>query len=340
MKKIIYILLFLLIVPILTGKERHIISGLGRPVSLNVDNKHLYIIENCRIHIYSISDLSHIRSFGKQGQGPGEFHTLPHVPVTLDCSTNELIIGSIRKISYYSKEGDLKREVKAENLAYKLVFLDKQNGRPRFLGWSRVTHDRFNYNTIVVFDHELKKVKQIYEAKDPYQGPGKGYEILTKVFDFLSHRGKIIIPGKDNRSLDILDHELNFDFTLIPDIRPVRVPESFKFELLHYLKTSAETKNAYPLIKPVRFPDHFPAVQSFYANSGKIYIMTWDKSKTGNLFLTYTMDGKLISEIFLPVRHETATQPYPMTIKNGKLYQLVENTEAEEWELITISVSL
>jgi len=339
MKNTVFIIFFLLIVQILIGKEslqpqRNIISGLGRPVSLNVDKEHLYIIENCRIHIYSVADLVHIRSFGKQGQGPGEFQTLPHVPVTLDCSTDELIIGSIRKISYFTKSGEFKREVKGKNLAYKLVFLDKQDGHDRFLGWSRLSRDKFNYNTIVVFDHELNKIKQIYEAKDPYQGPGKGYDLLTKVFDFVSHNGRIIIPGKDNRSLDVLDRELKLQFSLIPEAEPVVVPESFRRSLIHYLKTSAETKNAYPLIKPVRFPEYFPAVSSFFADMGILYIMTWGKTDIGNIFYLYRPDGEFISERTFPVKYETETQPYPMTLKNGRLYQLVENTKAEEWELM------
>ncbi len=341
-KKALIILIFVFLLSILSFPEQNpdqnLIRGLGRPVGINIDNDQLYIIENARIHIYSLRNIKHRISFGKQGQGPGEFHTLPHVPVTLDCSTDELIIGSIRKISYYSKNGVLKREVKGENLAYKLVFLDRKNDQDRFLGWSRATHSRFNYNTIVVFDHELKKVKQIYEAKDPYQGPGKGYEILTRVFDFASQGGKVIIPGRDNRSLDILDQELKLDFSLIPDTRPIKVPEQFKQELLHYLKTSAETKNAYPMIKPVRFPEYFPAVQSFFTDGGKIYIMTWDKTAAGNIFFTYRIDGEFISETALPVRHETATQPYPMAIKNGKLYQIVENTDAEEWELTICNI--
>ena len=330
----IFIILLCTLPGYISPVENVLITGLGRPVSLNIDNDHLYIIENSIIHIYSLSDMDHIKSFGKQGQGPGEFQTLPHVPVTLDCSTNELIAGSIRKISYFSKRGEFKREVKGKNLAYKLVYLDNRIGRDRFLGWSRTTHEKFNYNTIVVFDHELNKVKQIYEAKDPYQGAGKGYAILTKVFDFISHRDKIIIPGNDNRSLDILDHDLKLQFSLIPEAKPLAVPESFKKQLLHYLKTSAETKSAWPLIKPVRFPEYFPAVSSFFADSGLIYIMTWDKTEKENVFFLYSMDGEFKSEKTIPVKYETDTQPYPMIIKNGKLYQLVENTEAEEWELL------
>ena len=313
---------------------RTIISGLGRPVGLNADKEQLYIIENCRIHIYALKDLKHIKSFGKQGQGPGEFHTLPHVPVTLDCSTDDLIVGSIRKISYLTKHGEPKSEVKGINLAYKLVYLDTRNGKDRFLGWSRLSRDKFNYNTIVVFDHQLNKIKQIYEAKDPFQGPGNGYDILTKVFDFVSHGGKIIIPGKDSLSLDVLDMELNTQFSLVPEAEPVPVSESFRKSLLRYLKTSPETKNAYPMIKPVRFPEYFPVISSFFADSGILYLMTWEKTETGHIFYLYRPDGGLIGKRSIPVRYETETQPYPMAVKNGKFFQLVEHTESEEWELI------
>lgn len=143
-----------------------------------------------------------------------------------------------------------------------------------------------------------------------------------------------MIPGKDNRSLDILNSRLEPELSLTPKINPVPVSSAFKDSLLHSLKTSPETKSAYPLIKPVRFPSHFPLVNRFFTDSGFLWIMTWEKSEKGNRFLVFTMSGELQGERTIPVRYQSETDPYPMTIRDRKLYQLVENTDAEEWELV------
>ena len=46
------------------------------------------------------------------------------------------------------------------------------------------------------------------------------------------------------------------------------------------------------------------------------------------------MDGKYINKKIIPIKYETDIQTYPVYIKNGKLYQLVENNEEDEWELL------
>ena len=43
-------------------------------------------------------------------------------------------------------------------------------------------------------------------------------------------------------------------------------------------------------------------------------------------------DGTLVSSKMIPLQFRTAMQPYPTDIREGKLYQLIENDD-EEWEL-------
>jgi len=39
--------------------------------------------------------------------------------------------------------------------------------------------------------------------------------------------------------------------------------------------------------------------------------------------------------MMVPLRYETDIQPYPSALRNGKLYQLVEDEASQEWELLT-----
>ena len=311
-----------------------VLTGIGRPVNLAIDDSQLYILENHKVHIYGLKDFKKISSFGKKGQGPGEFHTLPHVHITLDCSSNELIVGSIRKISYFSKKGKLLRETRGNSQAMRLLYLGKQKTKPTFLGWSQKVYEKFNYNTINLFDEQLNKIKELYRAKDPYQGPGKGYKVLTKAFNFTADPVLILIPGANRDSVDVLNRQFKKQFSITPDIPLRKVSGSFKKEMIHYLKTSPETKNAYPLIRPIRFPTYFPKVSDFFIDSGKIYILTWNRSKKGNLFFVYNIKGEFLYRKVIPIRYETLIQSYPLTIKKGKLYQLVENETEGEWELL------
>jgi hypothetical protein len=332
-KNLLFILILLFLTAGLPGEKAHRISGLGRPVGLEMDKNQLYILENSAVSIYSLKDFRLINKFGQSGQGPGEFATLPHVHITLDCSTDKLIIGSIRKISIYSKQGRFISERKAHNLAYRLVVMDTTPGRERFLGWSRNQDGGINTNTIVVFDSRLNKIKQVYRDRDPFQGRGKGYDMLPKTFSFLSHRGKILLPGRDDASIDVLNLEMKPLFTIRIEQEPLRVSEDFKRKMIHYLKTSPETKNVFPILQPIRFPKTFPGINSFFADQGIIYVMSWKREKGNNEFFTYNLEGKFLRRIMLPIRYETDIQTYPTIIKNGHLVQLVENELDQEWEL-------
>ena len=315
------------------GRQPILLTGLGRPVAIDVDQTQLYVTENARVIVYSLHDFSRVHAFGTPGQGPGEFHTLPHVHITLDCSTDELIIGSIRKISYFSKSGQFIREVKAGNIALRLILLDQRPEGDRFLGWSQRAQDGVNYNTIVAFDHRLNRIKQLYREKDPFQGPGNGYDMLPKTFDFRSMGGKIFIPGQDAASIDVLNGELARIRTIRIQQEPIKVTDAFKRRMTEFIKTSPETKNAYPMIKPLRYPKYFPTIQGFTVDRERLYVMTWKREKGANEFHIFDLAGRFKSKRMIPVAYESDNQAYPWILKRGKLYQLIENPAQQEWEL-------
>jgi len=61
--------------------------------------------------------------------------------------------------------------------------------------------------------------------------------------------------------------------------------------------------------------------------------MTWKRERGSNEFFIYDMSGKFLKRKMIPFRYETDLAPYPAMVKKGKLYQLVENEEKEQWEL-------
>lgn len=86
-------------------------------------------------------------------------------------------------------------------------------------------------------------------------------------------------------------------------------------------------------LKPVTFPDYLPAVQSCFCVDNKIYVMSWKRENEKNEFLIYDMGGKFLKKIDIPIKYQSVIYPYPLTIRNDKLYQLVEDIDEEEWNL-------
>lgn len=309
------------------GMKVTVLTEIRQPKNMAVDDTQLYVAENAAVYIYSLKDFKLIKSFGRKGQGPQEFQTYPHIPITIDVSTDKLIVSSIRKISYFTKQGEFLKEVRALSLALYLQPLG--NG---FLGRSHDNYKGFNHAVVNIYDAKLNKLKEVYRVKDPYQGPGKGYKVLDTVFVFRAYKDKILVPGKDDATIDVFDRELNKLFSIHLDQKRRKIDQDTRKRLTHLMKTSPDTKDAYELIRPLSFPDYFPVIASFFVDDDTIYVMTWKKENGSNEFFTYDMKGKFKKRLLIPIKYETELSAYPTTVKKGKLYQLVENENKEEWE--------
>jgi len=328
---LIFVILTVLVFPAVTlyGEVAAALPEIMKPRSLAVDDSQLYITEQSKVFIYSLDDFKPVTQFGEAGEGPREFKTLPHVPVTVDVSTDRIIVSSMRKISYFTKKGDYIDEVKAVNLA-----LNLRRFGDRFVAWSQARTEGVIYNTMCLFDSRLNKLKELYRMKDSYQGQGRGYHVLHKVFTYIPYEDKLLLPGEDDASIDIFDSELNKILSIRLDRERRKVDAEFKDKLIRFYKTSPETRELYEThLKPLIFPDYFPVIADFFVDNGTVYVMTWKKEKGASEFYIYDMNGKFKKRLLIPFQYETELNPYPGIIKNGKLYQLVENENKEAWEL-------
>ncbi|MCP4213935.1 MAG: 6-bladed beta-propeller, partial [bacterium] len=80
------------------------------PNLFGIDDEYFYISDNhsMSIHMYSTKDFQLKHSFGKRGEGPGEFKNIQELAVYDDF----IFINSPGKISFFSKKGALMEERK------------------------------------------------------------------------------------------------------------------------------------------------------------------------------------------------------------------------------------
>jgi hypothetical protein len=83
----------------------------------------------------------------------------------------------------------------------------------------------------------------------------------------------------------------------------------------------------------IKFKEYFPAIQLIFVDNASIYILTYRKQPEKYEIFIYDTSGKYIKQVYLPIQYIDRIQPYPFAIKNGILYQLIENEENEAWEL-------
>jgi len=327
---IVLTLVLCLLSPLLSGEKVATLPELKQPRNLSVDKTQLYVTENATVYIYSLKDFKLVNKFGREGQGPQEFQTLPHIPVSVDATTDKLVVGSIGKISYYSKRGEFINEKRAKSRAMKI----RLHG-DGFLGWAVISDKGISYSTVNLYDSELNKLQEVFRMKDAYQGAGNGYEVLHNVFAYCSINNRIVLPGENSASINIFDDKMNKVATIQLDQEKQKVDEEFKRNMTRDFKTNPETKDIYPMLKPLIFAKYFPVISDFFVDNqdgGIIYIMTQKRENGANEFYTYDLTGKFKKKIMIPIRYETDISPYPATVQNGILYQLVENEKTELWE--------
>jgi hypothetical protein len=325
MKKIFLVVFILLLSVWLFSEKEVTLPELMKPNTISVDNTQLYVTENASVFVYSLADFKLKNKFGKQGQGPQEFALHPRVQLSVDSSTDVLIINSLGKLSFFTKKGEFIKEIRTMP-----NFFNFQPIGDQFLGLGQAFEEKALYNTVNIFDNELKKIKEVYRADSGLKGPGKGIQVLSKPFLYQGYKQMIVLPGQDDSMIDAYDLQMKKLFTITVKCEKLKVPQDFKDKVIHYFKTSARTKDIYEiLLKPVSFPEYYPVFQAFFVVDDLFFVMTWKKENEKNEFFIYDLAGKFMKKTWIPLVYQNELELYPITINDGKLYQLIEDPDSE-----------
>ncbi|MCP4153652.1 MAG: hypothetical protein GY757_38340, partial [bacterium] len=104
MKKYSILILFILSTLFLQAAKVVPLPDLKRPFFIKVDDSQVYISDGPTVSVYFLKDLSLIKKFGRQGEGPREFKTSRrNAGAVMISLTDELIVvNSVNKISLYT----------------------------------------------------------------------------------------------------------------------------------------------------------------------------------------------------------------------------------------------
>jgi len=331
MRKIsLFIVLHCLTIFIFAGKTIPL-KEVVNPDSISVDQSQLYLTDGTSILIYDLETLKLKKKFGKTGEGPGEFMGNPqsgHAPLTIDVRTKDIIVNSFNKLSFFSKDGTLIKEHKVSSFTSGFVALGKNFAAETLL----MQEERFWLCNI--FDSNLIKGKEIVRVKHYFQGPGKGFKVLSISRLYIPYDNKLFVSWGQEFKIDVYDPDGKELYSITRDYEKVKVTENIKEGIIKYFKTDPNLKKIYPMLKPVIFPDVYPAIRAMALNKGKIYAVTYKKDKSGSKTECLIMDlkGKLLNTVYLDLTVKDIFMFYPFTISNDTVYQLVETSD-DLWEL-------
>lgn len=259
-------------------------------------------------------------SFGKKGQGPGEIQ----YPVSLHVIQDEIIISDITKVLFFSKNGNLLKQIpKDRNKRYVIPLRNKN-----YLVTERIideTDFRTQHFGLILYDYNFNKIKEIIRTTLPNPYRGKGYRAVWAFF-FASIYNEKIIEGNSERGYDIFVYDL--DCNLLKKIRkeyiPVAVNKEDKKRILEKHKALPEEAK-----KKIYFPECFPPFQYLFTNDeGYLFVMTYEKGKKPREFIydIFNSEGAFISRTCLDNYGQIGVSwdPLPVVAKNNKIYCLRE----------------
>lgn len=328
MRKLTGMLVVLIVLScgLLQAKKVATFSDLLKPSRMVIEDDKIYITEETTVYIYSSQDYHFIKKFGKAGEGPKEFLRF----VLIIPHQDHLIVNSMGKISIYTRDGEFIKEIKASGG----INFNYQPLGKNYVGVSISLEDNTRYESINLYGPDLKKLKTILRRESDTQPTKNVIKILNSTLQYLTFDDKLYIVEGKEFVIKVYDTDVKELMVIKRDYDRVKFGEADKQKIFKELETNPRTKQYLEVVKKMAvFPDTYPAIVAIFQRDDFVYAMTYRRQGDKYEFFVFDGNGNFLKKVFIPFVFQTAMTPYPFSIKDGKLYQLIENEDTEEWEL-------
>jgi hypothetical protein len=264
-----------------------------------------------RVDVFSAAG-SHIRSIGRQGQGPGEFQTPFFIAL---APSAEIMVGGMDKLSFFDRTGLFLRS--QENTVRPLAFIKYlENGDA--VGTRMVMDEQNPRYEVAICGRDLKPKTPL--ASSPMPDPSGKFALFASVIRWDVVRGREIVcaSGQEGYRLSIFDAGGRLTRTVSKEYDPVPVSD---------LDTDRQMKqHGVQSRDGVTIPRFLPPISWVYADEdGRIFVSTWQRDPESGvaLFNIFDPEGRYLCDYRIPGE--------PLVFKDGKLYAIVQDEEGIQY---------
>ena len=312
------------------------LADLIKPDSIVIDDSQIYVTDDIMICIYNLEDYTLKKRFGREGEGPGEFlrnRQTGNPPLSIDVQTEELLVNSLNKISFFSKQGRFLREYKVLDRGDKFVMLG--NG---FVGEGDLRTGSVRYVTVNLYDRNVKKTRELFKVPHPLQRIGAGFKMLNEPRIFAVYKDRLYLTLDNEFVIRMYDSLGNGAGKIVLEYNRRKVGGEDRERIDQYLKNHPRIKELYAILKPIHFPEHYPAIRDLKIVDNEIYVIGWKVKDKSTECLVLDLSGNLLKHIYVSLKYVDELEIYPFAFKNSRMYQLIENDD-EEWELLITEIN-
>lgn len=253
-----------------------------------------------------------LRTFGRMGQGPGEFRGPGRMKVMPD---DVLVVYDVlsRRFTYFTLNGKVLKTVSA-NLPMGSIRIDNRGfvyQYKRGRGYKMVEE-------LIKYDQDLNLIKKFHSfektrkprVRNPF--PEGYYFDVTK-------DDKLIWVLSSTYDIHVVDPNGKTVKRILKDYDPINITNSDKERFI-----KKESSQEVPFRSKLEFPEHFPVVSGlFIDDQDQIYTKTSEKDGKGSIYYdVFDPIGRYISRFSLPENEQV------YVVKNNKLYCIIRESES------------
>jgi hypothetical protein len=331
------LLLFILVSAWTYAQDSFPFAQLANPGEIFIDGDYIYITDFPAVYIYRLKDYKLLKKFGRKGEGPGEFR----LHIRFSVQKDNLLVQSKGKVSLFTRQGQFTKQFRSPaDFRTAMALGDRLVVSNTALN---LLSDRWIF-TVEICGMDFSAPKRIYQEPHFFQRKQSinvlhlsrnNWQRRISPF-FYTYRDKIFIEAQsgENGTIHVFGQNGKKVSTITHHYDKLAFDDSFKQEIYDHFKCLG-TRILLLLNKRkmALYPDYFPALRAFRVADGKIYVIPYKKKEGKSELHIFDVPGKLLGKVLVDIEELDIFEFYPFTISRGKIYQLVDNTDSEEWEL-------
>ena len=306
------------------GEEEYMFNQV-RGVDVDTEGN-IYVLDSQSVKV-SVFDGNgrFLRTFGRQGQGPGEMQ----MPIFIQITSDEEIVifdPSTRRLIFSSQDGDYLRQVSTARIGNPMhpVRLDS-NGN---LFAQVIPPPPMGGFELKEFDSDLELLRMIYKVKRNDSYLRDEFKVMPPGLCCAASSKDTVVWGfADKYELNVIDSNGSMIKKIKKDSKPLKVTDEDLEDLKEkFSRTSVSRLGRKPL-----FPDHFPAFSDISIDEkGRIFVQTYERAEKNSRFYIFDVfdsEGRYMARGPLRARSTVG-----FIWENDKLYTV--DTDDEGYYLV------
>jgi hypothetical protein len=311
------------------------LTYLGRPNTIIVEGNSIFVVDRYSVHSFELDTLKENFVFGRKGQGPGEFTTMPYINVTRDY-----VLATCRdRAIWISKDGKMIKEKRILKI-YKIRPV-KEN----FTGITLNPGD--SSKTVWLLNPQFEKITPLYTTRlnlrrTLHHSSSTEFEITDTYFDWQCCDDKIFVGNNEKGFvIAVFNSDGKFLYEIKKEIERVKVTKEYKNRALEELKIvsplfyESKTKGSFT------FLNYHYNYKSFRVDNDKIYVLTYKMKGEKHEIIILDSKGNILKRVFVPFQSFRYYRwgRAPWTVHKDILYEMIDSEISESWELHKIDFS-